>query len=97
MQSPAEWPTDAPCTDCGRRTPGLLIGNRCNQCTVERRRRASRIAGRYALMAALGAAAWLAWRPLPGGSTGRVWSAVAVALVYLIVRKIVSVVAGQVG
>lgn len=90
MPSPAEWPTDAPCVDCGRRTPGLLMGNRCDMCRVERERRASRLAGRISLIAALLVAGWLALRPLPGGGTGRIWSGVTVLVTYLLVRRIVA-------
>ena len=38
MPSLAEWPTDAPCVDCGKRTPGLLFGNRCEMCRIARER-----------------------------------------------------------
>jgi hypothetical protein len=88
MPSRAEWPTEAPCIDCGKRTPGLLIGNRCDMCRVERERRASRQAGRISLVAAGLVAAWLVWRPIPGGTTGRIWAGVAVLVSYLLVRRI---------
>ena len=88
MPSPAEWPTEAPCVECGRRTPGLLIGNRCDMCRVERERRASRLAGRISLLAAALVAVWLIMRPLPGAGTGRIWAGVTVLVTYLLVRKI---------
>lgn len=97
MRSPAEWPTEAPCIDCGKRTPGLLIGNRCDMCRVERERRASRKAGRISLVAAVLVGAWLAWRPLPGGTSGRIWSAVAVAVAFLLVRRIAAKVLTELG
>ena len=77
MPSRAGWPTEAPCIDCGNRTEGLLLGERCPMCQVRRERRASRLAGRIALGAAVLMAGYLALRPLPGGTSGRVYAGVA--------------------
>jgi hypothetical protein len=95
MPSRAGWPTEAPCIDCGTRTEGLLLGERCPMCQVRRQRHASRLAGKVALGAAVLMAGYLAWRPLPGGTTGRVYAGVAVLITYLLVRKIAAVIAIQ--
>ncbi len=94
MPSRAGWPTEAPCIDCGKRTEGLLLGERCPMCVVRRERHASRVAGRIALGAAVLMAGYLFLRPLPGGS-GRVYAGVAILITYLLVRKIASVIAIQ--
>jgi len=96
MPSRAGWPTDAPCIDCGRRTEGLLLGERCPVCQLRRERHASRVAGRIALGAAILMAAYLLLRPLPGGGmSGRVYAGVAILITYLLVRKIAAVIAIQ--
>jgi hypothetical protein len=95
MPSPAAWPTDAPCVDCGKRTEGLLLGQRCPMCEVRRERQAGKVAGRLALVAAVLMAGYLALRPLPGGTSGRVYAGVAVLITYLLVRKIAATVAVQ--
>lgn len=95
MPSRAGWPTEAPCIDCGKRTEGLLLGERCPMCQVRRERRAGRLAGRIALGAAALMAAYLVWRPLPGGMAGRVYAGAAVLITYLLVRKIAAVIAIQ--
>ena len=95
MPSRAGWPTEAPCIDCGNRTEGLLLGERCPMCQVRRERRAGRVAGRIALVAAILMAGYLALRPLPGGTSGRVYAGVAVLITYLLVRKIAAVIAIQ--
>ena len=96
MPSRAGWPTEAPCIDCGNRTEGLLLGERCPWCQVRRERRASRVAGRIALGAAILMAGYLFLRPLPGGGmSGRVYAGVAILITYLLVRKIAAVIAIQ--
>ena len=95
MPSRAGWPTEAPCIDCGKRTEGLLLGERCQMCLVRRERQASRVAGRIALGAAVLMAVYLFLRPLPGGTPGRVYAGVAILITYLLVRKIASVIAIQ--
>jgi CDP-diacylglycerol pyrophosphatase len=64
-------------------------------CQVRRERHAGRLAGRVALGAAVLMAGYLAWRPLPGGTPGRVYAGVAVVITYLLVRKIAAVIAVQ--
>lgn len=95
MPSHAGWPTEAPCIECGKRTEGLLLGDRCPMCQLRRQRDASRVAGRVALAAAALMAAYLLWRPLPGATAGRVYAGVAVLITYLLVRKIATVIAIQ--
>ena len=94
MPSRAGWPTEAPCIDCGKRTEGLLLGERCPMCQLQRERQASRVAGRVALGAAVVMAGYLFLRPLPGTS-GRVYAGVAILITYLLVRKIATVIATQ--
>ncbi len=95
MPSHAEWPTSAACIDCGKRTEGLLLGQRCPMCVVRRERQASRLAGKLALVAAALMAGYLVLRPLPGGTSGRVYAGVAILITYLLVRKIAATVAIQ--
>jgi CDP-diacylglycerol pyrophosphatase len=64
-------------------------------CQVRRERQAGRLAGKAALGAAVLMAGYLAWRPLPGGTSGRVYAGVAVLITYLLVRKIAAVIAIQ--
>ena len=95
MPSRAGWPTEAPCIECGKRTEGLLLGDRCPMCQLRRQREASRVAGRVALAASVLMAAYLLWRPLPGATSGRVYAGVAVLITYLLIRKIATVIAIQ--
>ncbi len=95
MLSRAGWPTEAPCIECGKRTEGLLLGERCPMCQVRRERRAGRLGGRIAIVAAVLMAGYLVLRPLPGGMSGRVYAGVAVLITYLLVRKIATVIAIQ--
>jgi hypothetical protein len=64
-------------------------------CQVRRQRHAGRLGGKIALVAAVLMAAYLFWRPLPGGTSGRVYAGVAILITYLLVRKIATVIAIQ--
>lgn len=92
MRSLAGWPPEVPCIECGRRLAGLPWGERCADCRAARERRASKIASRISLAAAVPMAGYLVWR-LPQGTSGRIYAAALVLAVYLIVRRIVARVA----
>ena len=79
---------EVPCARCGRRVSGLTWGEQCSECTTERRRRASRLGGRAALAAAVIAALYVTLR-LPPDPTARYYGALAVAVTYILVRRIV--------
>ena len=78
-----------PCVQCDRREPGLAWGEFCSVCREARRRRADRLAQRWAIVAALGLAAWLLWNT-PVTFTQRLFAAASVLLVYVVVRRLVS-------
>jgi predicted nucleic acid-binding Zn ribbon protein len=94
MPSPAGWQPEVPCAECGRRVPGLGWAERCPECRWRRERRASRIASRISLLAAALAAVYVFSR-LRTTSTGRLWAALIVLAVYLMVRRIAQKVAYQ--
>ncbi len=80
-----------PCIQCDRREPGLSWGDFCTVCREDRRRKANRVAQRYAVIAALILAAWLLWKT-PPTFTQRIFGAASVLLVYLIIRRAVSLI-----
>jgi hypothetical protein len=94
MPSPAGWAPEVPCVECGRRVPGLAWAERCPECRWRRERRASRLALRISLVAAALAAVYTYTR-LGTTSTGRLWAAMIVLAVFLMVRRIASKVAYQ--
>ncbi len=83
---------EVPCARCERRTSGLAWGELCPACRGERRRRASRLAGRAALVSTVLTALWLSFR-LPPDPTARLYGALALLVTYVIVRRIASRVA----
>ena len=78
-----------PCVQCDRREIGLSWGDFCSVCREERRRKANRIAQRYAIGAALILAGWLIWKT-PPTMTQRIFGAASVLLIYLIIRRLIS-------
>jgi len=78
-----------PCVQCERRERGLAWGDFCSVCKEERRRRADRIAQRWAIGAAFLLGIYLIWRT-PPEMTQRIFAAISVILVYVIVRRLVS-------
>lgn len=78
---------EVPCAKCGRRVPGLAWTALCPECRWEREGRARRLSSRVALAATALMGLYLFIR-LPPDTTGRVYAAVAVAVTYLIVRRI---------
>ena len=83
---------EVPCAKCGRRIEGLPWGELCRDCLVERKRRASRLAGRISLAATVLMAAYVVLR-VPADPTARLYSAIAVLATYIITRRIVTRVA----
>jgi len=89
--SPSGLP-EVPCAKCGRRIAGLPWGELCTDCLAERKRRASRLAGRISLAATVLMAAYVALR-VPVDPMARLYSAIAVLATYIIVRRIATRVA----
>ncbi len=82
-------PEEVPCVQCHRRVPGLSWGDFCVVCLEERRRKAERLAQRYAIGASVLMGAWLIWKT-PPAMPQRIFGAASVFLVYIIVRRTVS-------
>jgi hypothetical protein len=83
---------EVPCAKCQRRIRGLSWGELCPECRGERKRRASRLAHRISLAATLLMAAYVAFR-VSAAPTARLYGAIAVLAVYIIVRRIATQVA----
>ena len=86
MLSPSGWP-EVPCAKCGKRVPRLAWGELCPECRWEREARARKLSSRLSLAAALLVALWVVFR-VPADLTSRIYAAVAVAITYIIVRRI---------
>ena len=91
MPSPGGLP-EVPCAKCERRVRGLPWGELCPDCRAERARRASRLAHRISLAATALMAAYVAFR-VSGAPAARLYGAIAVVAVYIIVRRIATRVA----
>jgi hypothetical protein len=78
---------EVPCAKCGQRVPGLAWGERCPECAGALRRRAAKVGRRAALAATLIAAAYVAF-VMPPDPTARYYGALAVAVTYVLVRRI---------
>jgi len=93
MPSRVGWPPDAPCAKCGARVVGIGYGELCPACFTERSRRARRLSSRAALGATVLVGLYILWR-VPGDiPLARIYGAIAVVATYLIVRRIVAIVA----
>ncbi len=86
MPSLGEQP-EVPCASCGRRIAGLPWGERCPQCVVDRKRRASRLSSRVALAATILAALYV-WLRVPAAPTARYYGLLAIVVTYILVRRI---------
>jgi len=86
---------EVPCIQCGRRVPGLGWGDRCAECTAERRRRASRLSRWIALAVTALVAVSIFYR-LPPDPTARYYGVLAVVVTYIVVRRIVQRIAMEV-
>jgi hypothetical protein len=82
---------EVPCAKCGRRIDGLPWGELCPDCLADRRRRASRLAGRISLAATVLMAAYVAL--IPTNQMPRHYAAIVVLATYIIVRRIATRVA----
>ena len=83
---------EVPCARCGERIAGLPWGELCPACRAERQRRASRLANRISLAAALLMGLYVAFR-MPPDPMARLYGAIAVLATYIIVRRIAARVA----
>jgi hypothetical protein len=93
MRSPlASVEPPAPCAKCHARVPGVKWGDLCPGCQAELRKRASPIARRISLVAALLVVVY-AWRSLVLTPTSRIWVAAVAVGTYFITRKIATQVA----
>lgn len=81
-----------PCAQCRKRVPGIRWGDLCADCRAELRRRASPIARRISLLAALLVIAY-AWLRIPLRPATRAWVAGIAIATYFLVRKIATQVA----
>jgi hypothetical protein len=83
---------EVPCARCERRFRGLSWGALCPECQAEREGRASRLGRRISLAAAVLMAAYLAFG-VPADAMPRLYSAILVLAIYIIVRRIATKVA----
>jgi len=83
---------EVPCAKCGRRIEGLPWGELCPDCLADRKRRASRLAGRISLATTVLMAAYVVLR-VPADPMARLYAAIAVLATYIITRRIVTRVA----
>ena len=88
MPSPAGWQPEVPCVECGRRVAGLGWAERCPECRWRRERRASRIASPHLPRRCGPDGGYFVFSRLPPTSAGRLWAALIVLAVYLMVRRI---------
>ena len=91
MPSPAGW-AEVPCARCGERLPGVQWGELCSNCLKLRKRRANRVASLISLAGTALAAAYVSFR-LPAIPNARIYAAVLVVAVYIILRRIATRVA----
>jgi hypothetical protein len=83
---------EVPCARCERRVRGLRWGDLCPDCLAEREGRARKLARRISLAATVLMAAYVAVR-VPAAPMARLYGAIAVLATYIIVRRIVTLVA----
>jgi hypothetical protein len=86
---PGMNPDKVPCVQCDRREYGLAWGDFCSLCREERLKRAEYLSKRIAIVGAVAMAAWHLWRT-PPDFTQRIFAAASVLLVYVIARRLVS-------
>jgi len=82
----------APCAKCLTRVPGVRWGDLCPDCQAELRRRASPIARRISLLAALLVVLY-AWLEITLKPSTRIWVAAIAVGTYFLVRRIATQIA----
>lgn len=88
MRSPLDS-AEVPCIRCQERVIGLAWGERCPRCRKERKRRASRIARRISLVAALLVAIGMGLRGGgPVTEDSRIYIGIGALATFLLVRMI---------
>ena len=87
LSSLASAEPPAPCAKCLNRVPGVRWGDLCPDCLAELRRRASPIARRISLLAALLVVLY-AWLKITLKPSTRIWIAVIAVGTYFLVRRI---------
>jgi hypothetical protein len=92
MRLPSGLQPEVPCARCGARVAGLPWGDLCPACRAERLRRASRLSIRISLPATLLVGLYVLLR-MPPTPLGRIYGAITVVATYIIVRRIVTLVA----
>ena len=96
MRSPlASVEPPAPCARCHTRVPGVKWGDLCPDCQAQLRKRASPIARRISLLAAL-LVVFYAWREVNLTPASRIWVAAVTIGTYFVVRRIATQVAMEV-
>lgn len=85
----------APCARCLNRVPGVRWGDLCPDCQAELRRRASPVARRISLLAALLVILY-AWLQVTLTPTSRIWVAGIAVGTYFLVRRIATQIAMEV-
>ena len=83
---------EVPCARCGTFTPGLAFGELCRDCVKVTTARANRVARLISLAVTALAAAYVSLR-IPTTPNARIWAAICVVAVYLIVRRVAKKVA----
>jgi hypothetical protein len=84
-----------PCARCLKKAPGINWGDLCPECLAELRHRATPIARRISILAALLVVGY-AWFQISLTPNSRVWVAGIAIGTYLLVRKIVTQIAIEV-
>lgn len=93
MQSPRVYgQPEIPCAECGRRFPLAKWGEFCPECLEARRKRATGIARRVALVAVVILGIVLRWSVQLEGN-GRIYAVIAVIATYFFARRIAHAVA----
>lgn len=91
MRLPSGW-AEVPCARCGEHVAGLGWGELCDTCLKNRKRRANRISHIISLAGTALTAAYVSFR-FPAIPSARIYAAVLVVAVYIILRRIATRVA----
>lgn len=78
---------EVPCARCGTFTRGIAFGELCPTCRQAVAQRANRIARLISLLVTAALAAYVSWR-IPRTPVARIWAAIAVVIIYLLLRRI---------